>query len=831
MPFVARLDRRPGRGGGRARRRRHPGRRRRAPGRLQVRRRLGRAAAAHLRRRTSPAPSVLLEAMAAAGVDKVVFSSSAAVYGTPDVDLVTEETPHAPGVAVRRVQADRRVAARATRAAATRPAAHVAALLQRRRLGDAGRLRHSARTTSSRSSSRRSPRGGRRGSTATTTRPRTAPASATTSTSPTSPSRTSRRPRPSTRARRSSRSTTSAAATGSRSARSWTAIRRVTGIDFTPELARRAPGRPGPHRRLRRARRPRPRLADAAHRRRHGEVRRGVLASAPRTPTDAVTTPQAGAVAAETPDVESSVTQESEDLDESFFRCRGTGDRPMPRWSTTDLDEAGSVHRIDRGSGRAGTRRKNDSPRSSDSSVTADPRPGVLRGTCTRPRHLHHVSRCAKSRGQDSQADLTMSSTVCRIAQSEVARGQLRRRPRCAPGRRGGGRRARARTRCRSPAAIAAMISQHATARRRCRGCRPAPAGARRRAPPPPRRARPRRRRRGRSRGRRTRPASGSRSPDDRGVRPRPAPAARREQVVRADDVPESGIRRAHDVEVAQRRVPSDGAPATGRGCSRSPMRFDSPYGDSGACGVSSVTRSTSGVPNTAADAEKTSRGDAGGSHPLEQHDGPAHVAAVGLQRAVDRHPGVLEAGQVHDPVDLPRRPARPPRRPGRRPTRDERHVRRHERRRCPLDRSSSTTTSPAARAQRARHVRADVAGPAGHQPGRHVNVLPVSRSYASTYRARVALDDVVGQRRRRRPDARSHPLAGDVSQSRTNCLSNDGCGVPGLPQVGRPEPGRVGGQHLVGEHDRAVRAPPPNSSLVSARIMPRSRAISSAAA
>lgn len=35
---------------------------------------------------------VLLEAMAEAGVERMVFSSSAAVYGTPDVDLVTEST-------------------------------------------------------------------------------------------------------------------------------------------------------------------------------------------------------------------------------------------------------------------------------------------------------------------------------------------------------------------------------------------------------------------------------------------------------------------------------------------------------------------------------------------------------------------------------------------------------------------------------------------------------------------------------------------------------------------------------------------------------------------
>ncbi|KAA1423681.1 UDP-glucose 4-epimerase GalE [Mumia zhuanghuii] len=38
----------------------------------------------------------LLEAMADTGVESVVFSSSAAVYGTPDTDLVTETTPTAP---------------------------------------------------------------------------------------------------------------------------------------------------------------------------------------------------------------------------------------------------------------------------------------------------------------------------------------------------------------------------------------------------------------------------------------------------------------------------------------------------------------------------------------------------------------------------------------------------------------------------------------------------------------------------------------------------------------------------------------------------------------
>jgi UDP-glucose 4-epimerase len=40
--------------------------------------------------------TVLLAAMQDAGIDRIVFSSSAAVYGTPDVDLVTEDTPKDP---------------------------------------------------------------------------------------------------------------------------------------------------------------------------------------------------------------------------------------------------------------------------------------------------------------------------------------------------------------------------------------------------------------------------------------------------------------------------------------------------------------------------------------------------------------------------------------------------------------------------------------------------------------------------------------------------------------------------------------------------------------
>lgn len=40
--------------------------------------------------------ATLLGAMEAVGVGRMVFSSSAAVYGTPDVDLVTEDTPKRP---------------------------------------------------------------------------------------------------------------------------------------------------------------------------------------------------------------------------------------------------------------------------------------------------------------------------------------------------------------------------------------------------------------------------------------------------------------------------------------------------------------------------------------------------------------------------------------------------------------------------------------------------------------------------------------------------------------------------------------------------------------
>ncbi len=95
---------------------------------------LGGAPAAHLRaerQRHAPCCSPRCEE---SGVGRIVFSSSAAVYGTPDADLVTEDTPKRPELALRRVEAHRRVAA-ARPGGRERAGAHRAALLQRGRLG------------------------------------------------------------------------------------------------------------------------------------------------------------------------------------------------------------------------------------------------------------------------------------------------------------------------------------------------------------------------------------------------------------------------------------------------------------------------------------------------------------------------------------------------------------------------------------------------------------------------------------------------------------------------------------------------------------------------
>ena len=79
----------------------------------------------------------------------------------------------------------------------------------------------------------------------------------------------------------------------------------------------------------------------------------------------------------------------------------------------------------------------------------------------------------------------------------------------------------------------------------------------------------------------------------------------------------------------------------------------------------------------------------------------------------------------------------------------------------------------------------------------------------------------------RRTPGPSRRP-ARSASRGRTACRS-DGCGAPGSHWSAGQNRRRVGGEHLVGEHERRRRARRPNSSLVSARMMPRSRAISSA--
>lgn len=60
-------------------------------------------------------------------------------------------------------------------------------------------------------------------------------------------------------------------------------------------------------------------------------------------------------------------------------------------------------------------------------------------------------------------------------------------------------------------------------------------------------------------------------------------------------------------------------------------------------------------------------------------------------------------------------------------------------------------------------------------------NVVPVRRSYASMYRSRVAATTSAGSSGGGASDARSQPEAGDVSQSRTYCLSRLGCTTPSL--------------------------------------------------
>ena len=71
-------------------------------------------------------------------------------------------------------------------------------------------------------------------------------------------------------------------------------------------------------------------------------------------------------------------------------------------------------------------------------------------------------------------------------------------------------------------------------------------------------------------------------------------------------------------------------------------------------------------------------------------------------------------------------------------------------------------------------------------------------------------------------PDALSQPLAGEVSQSRTICLSYDGCGRPGC----HSSAGQNRDESGVSTSSPSTTVPSgrrPNSSFVSARMMPRS--------
>lgn len=155
--------------------------------------------------------ATLLRAMAETGVTKAVFSSSAAVYGTPDVETVVESTPKNPESPYGESKLIGEWLLRDMEVAA----GFATTSLRYFNVVGSGSptCTTPARTTCSRWSSTRCSPAGPRGSTATTTPPRTAPVSATTCTWPTWRTRTpwphgSSRP-----GSRSSAPTTSAAAT------------------------------------------------------------------------------------------------------------------------------------------------------------------------------------------------------------------------------------------------------------------------------------------------------------------------------------------------------------------------------------------------------------------------------------------------------------------------------------------------------------------------------------------------------------------------------------------------------------------------------------------
>ena len=222
---------------------------------------------------------VVLEAMQAADVANIVFSSVGGRLRHARCAARHRGPPEAPRLALRRVEADRRVAAARPgdgdgRVGAS-AAPHLAALLQRRRLGRPDGLRHEpAQPVPARL------RGADRGPHAPHQRRRlrhrrTARTCATTSTSPTSRPRTSSRRSGSPAATRSSPPTTSARGDGLSVRQIMDAMARVTGHRLHPRDRAAPRRRPRPDRRHRRARRARPRLGEPVLGRRDGAHRLG----------------------------------------------------------------------------------------------------------------------------------------------------------------------------------------------------------------------------------------------------------------------------------------------------------------------------------------------------------------------------------------------------------------------------------------------------------------------------------------------------------------------------------------------------------------------------
>ena len=103
-------------------------------------------------------------------------------------------------------------------------------------------------------------------------------------------------------------------------------------------------------------------------------------------------------------------------------------------------------------------------------------------------------------------------------------------------------------------------------------------------------------------------------------------------------------------------------------------------------------------------------------------------------------------------------------------------------------------------------------------------NEIPVSRSNASTYRARVPATTSAG--RSGPGGVLSQPVVSH--QSRANCLSNDGCDFPGS----YPSSGQKRDESGVSASSPRTRAPSgarPSSNFVSARMIPRASACADA--